>query len=142
MHSIDVNVLLFAASPAAPEHRAARDAIERARSSLTGLAVQSTVAASFVRIATDPRAARAPLTAPQATSFLDAVLDAPRARITHPGPRHWSLFRQLCDTFHPRRGDVTDCWLAAAAMEADDVWVSFDRGFARFPGLRWAEPGT
>lgn len=28
----------------------------------------------------------------------------------------------------------------ATAIEAGATWVTFDRGFARFPGLRWRAP--
>ena len=36
--------------------------------------------------------------------------------------------------------DVPDVYLAALAIEHDCEWVSTDRGFARFPGLRWRNP--
>lgn len=142
MYSVDVNVLLYAASPSSKEHAPAREAIDRARTSVVGLGVQSAVASSFIRIATDPRASGTPLSTEQALSFLDALLDAPRVRITQPGPAHWPLFRALCEDFRPRRGDVTDCWLAATAIETDAVWLSFDRGFARFRDLRWQDPSA
>jgi toxin-antitoxin system PIN domain toxin len=142
MYSLDVNVLLYAASPSSQEHLAAREAVEQARTSVVGLGLQSVVASSFIRIATDPRAVVEPLSTHQAMSFIDAVLDAPRARVTQPGAAHWTLFHQLCTEFRPRRSDVTDCWLAAAALEVDAVWLSFDRGFARFRRLRWVDPAS
>jgi len=37
---------------------------------------------------------------------------------------------------------MTDVYLAAAAIERDAVWASFDRGFARFQALRWINPKT
>ena len=30
--------------------------------------------------------------------------------------------------------------LAAAALEVNATWVSFDRGFSRFKALRWLNP--
>lgn len=140
MYSPDVNVLLYAASAPAQQHEACLAAIEKARSSAIGLGVQSMVASSFVRIVTDPRAVVQPLSTEQALSFIDALVDAPRARILQPGPRHWSIFRDLCEEFRPRRGDVTDCWLAATAIEDGAVWLSCDRGFARFRDVRWVDP--
>jgi hypothetical protein len=35
---------------------------------------------------------------------------------------------------------MTDVYLAAAALEINATWVSFDRGFARFRELRWCNP--
>ena len=32
--------------------------------------------------------------------------------------------------------DTTDAWYAALAIESGCEWVTFDRGFARFPGLK------
>jgi predicted nucleic acid-binding protein len=37
--------------------------------------------------------------------------------------------------------DLNDAWLAALAIEHDATLVSLDRGFERFPSLRWREPG-
>ena len=36
--------------------------------------------------------------------------------------------------------DVTDAYLAAMALEQGATWVTRDRGFLRFPGLRVQDP--
>jgi predicted nucleic acid-binding protein len=36
--------------------------------------------------------------------------------------------------------DITDAYLAAFAIENDATFVTFDRGFTRFQGLRVLEP--
>ena len=35
---------------------------------------------------------------------------------------------------------IPDAYLAALAIEADAEFITADRGFARFPGLRWRHP--
>jgi hypothetical protein len=35
---------------------------------------------------------------------------------------------------------VTDAWFAALAIEWDCEWITLDRDFARFPGLKWRRP--
>jgi predicted nucleic acid-binding protein len=35
---------------------------------------------------------------------------------------------------------VTDAWYAALAIEWGCEWVTLDRDYARFPGLRWRVP--
>jgi predicted nucleic acid-binding protein len=35
---------------------------------------------------------------------------------------------------------VQNAWLAALAIESGCEWITLDRDFARFPGLRWREP--
>jgi hypothetical protein len=37
---------------------------------------------------------------------------------------------------------VADAYLAALAIEHGCQWISFDRDFARFPGLNWSKPPT
>jgi hypothetical protein len=41
------------------------------------------------------------------------------------------------DTRGPR---VTDAWYAALAIEWGCEWITLDRDYARFPGLRWRVP--
>ncbi len=50
--------------------------------------------------------------------------------------RHWALFRDLCSRADCRGNLVQDAYLAALALEHDCVFVTTDRDFARFPGLR------
>lgn len=142
MRSIDVNVLLHACFTGSPEHAAAVRCIEDCRRAEGGLSVLSQVAAAFVRIATDSRVYPEPLTAAQAVAFLDSVLAGRAARIVHPGPGQWAMFTSMVANMALTRGDVTDAWLAAAAIDARADWYSFDRGFARFRGLRWIDPAT
>jgi len=53
-----------------------------------------------------------------------------------PGERHWDIFRDLCVATGTRGGDTTDAWYAALAIEWGCEWVTFDRDFLKFPGLK------
>jgi predicted nucleic acid-binding protein len=35
---------------------------------------------------------------------------------------------------------IPDAFLAAIAIENGATWITADRGFSRFPGLRWQHP--
>ena len=35
---------------------------------------------------------------------------------------------------------ITDAWYAALAIESGCEWITFDRDYARFPGLKWSLP--
>ncbi|MDQ3400856.1 MAG: PIN domain-containing protein [Chloroflexota bacterium] len=35
---------------------------------------------------------------------------------------------------------VADAYLAALAIESGAEWITTDRDFSRFPGLRWRHP--
>jgi hypothetical protein len=57
-----------------------------------------------------------------------------------PGERHWSIFTDLCQQANARAALVADAYLAAMAIESGCEWVTTDRDFSRFPGLRWRHP--
>jgi hypothetical protein len=46
----------------------------------------------------------------------------------------------LCRLGGVRGNLVPDAFLAALAIESGSEWVTADRDFARFPGLRWRHP--
>jgi predicted nucleic acid-binding protein len=60
--------------------------------------------------------------------------------VVTPGERHWSVFADLCRAVGATGDVVLDAFLAALAIEQGATWVTADRGFARFPGLRWEHP--
>lgn len=136
----DVNAYLYAHRPEsqrAAEHRA------WLQESLAGpepFGVSELVLSAFVRIVTNHRVYRDPSTPQVALSFCAAVLAAPSALAVRPGPRHWDIFTNLCDAVGARGNVVPDAYLAALALEHGATWVTTDRGFARFPGLRWRAP--
>jgi hypothetical protein len=35
---------------------------------------------------------------------------------------------------------VPDAYFAALAIESGNEWVTADRGYGRYPGLRWRHP--
>lgn len=56
-----------------------------------------------------------------------------------PGERHWRIFHGLVEQ-HGLCGDIPDAYLAALALEQRATWVTTDRGFARYEGLRLLDP--
>ena len=53
---------------------------------------------------------------------------------------HWDIFERLLLEARVAGPAVSDAYLAAFAIQHDATFVTFDRGFARFPGLRWMKP--
>jgi len=140
MHCVDVNVLVQACIAGTRHHGPARAWLLQQRNAPQGLGLFSVVVSGFLRVVTDRRVFSEPLSAEAAVSFVDGLTASPTVRILEPGPRHWSLFRELVLADRPASVDMTDVYLAAAAIERDAVWASFDRGFARFQSLRWINP--
>jgi predicted nucleic acid-binding protein len=78
-----------------------------------------------------------PDTHDQAFAFVASLAGHPNAVLLNPGRDHLRLFEGLCPATHAHGDLVTDAYLAALAVETGATVVSADRGFARFPGLRW-----
>ncbi len=57
-----------------------------------------------------------------------------------PGERHWQILTRVMEAGAVTTNLVTDAHLAALAIEAGAVLCTTDRGFARFPELRWMNP--
>ena len=72
--------------------------------------------------------------------FSEALKSRPNAVGVSPGPRHWDIFARLCSTAVVRGNLVPDAYLAALAIESGSDWITTDRDYSRFPGLRWRHP--
>jgi predicted nucleic acid-binding protein len=57
-----------------------------------------------------------------------------------PGDRHFAVFTELVRKVRARGNLIPDAWFAALAIETGSEWITTDRDFARFPGLRWRHP--
>ncbi|MFN0089261.1 MAG: type II toxin-antitoxin system VapC family toxin [Acidimicrobiales bacterium] len=140
MLAVDVNVLVYAHRADAERHDEYRGWLESARSGDEPLGLSHQVLAGFVRVVTHPNVFYEPTPLPDALAFVDALTASPAAVPLVPGPRCWPLFRRLCADTEARGNAVPDAYLAALALEHGAVWVTADRGFARFPELRTRHP--
>lgn len=136
----DVNVLLYAHRADAPGHPGYRDWLRSVLEGDEPVALPDVVATAVVRIATDRRVFRPPSTVDEAFSFVAALRSNPMALPVRPGPGVFSVFERLCREFGVRGADVSDAYLAAVAIDGGCTLYTADRGFARFPGLRWRHP--
>lgn len=95
---------------------------------------------TFVRISTDPRIFREPLTMEESWQAVEGWLAAESAWTPVPGPRHAAVLADLCRR-HRLRGDMLpDAHLTALAIEHGLTVCSRDTDFARFPEIRWLDP--
>ncbi|MGV0656573.1 type II toxin-antitoxin system VapC family toxin [Mycolicibacterium thermoresistibile] len=140
MLCVDVNVLVYAHRSDLPEHPQYRPLLERLANGDEPLGLPEMVLSGFVRVMTNRQIFNQPVNPNEAWEAVDALLDAPAAMPLRAGDRHWTIFRQLAGALEARGNDVADAYLAAHAVENNATWVSADRGFARFPRLRWAHP--
>jgi len=136
----DVNVLVYAHRRDTADHERYRSWLEHVVHSDLAFGVSDTVLAGFVRIVTHPRIFRLPTPLETAIAFAEAIRGRPNAVLISPGEGHWRLFTELCRTASAKGNLVPDAYLAALAIEAGCEWVTTDRDFARFTGLRWRHP--
>lgn len=102
--------------------------------------VTDLVLSGFLRLVTNRRIFAPPTPTRTALRFVAAVRSPANAVVVRAGPRHWEIFSALCLRAGARGNLVPDAYLAALAIESGSEWVTTDRGFARFPGLRWRHP--
>lgn len=141
MFFLDVNIVVHAIqSDHSPDAPAVLAWLSERVNGPEPVGVSEFVLASMTRIATNRRIFPTPNTAEQCMEFVEVLLGAPSVQIVRPGPRHWSIFRDLVTSQQLRGNDIPDAYLASLAMEQGATFVTLDRGFARFDGLRTLNP--
>lgn len=133
----DVNVLIYAHRPESPRSEETAKWLAEALSGDEPFGISELVLSGFLRIVTNHRVYREPTPPALALEFCDEVLAAPATIPVRAGARHWSIFSALCRRVGARGNLVPDAFHAALAIENGATWITTDRGFARFPGLRW-----
>lgn len=136
----DVNVLIYAFRKDMPQHAESRRWLVGVVEGDTPFGVSPAALSALVRITTNPRAYKVPSAVDEAFGFCEDLLGQPHCHVVEPGERHWAVFRRLCVETDTRGARVTDAWFAALAIESGCEWITFDRDFARFPGLKWRVP--
>lgn len=136
----DVNVLVYAHREDTEHHAACRRWLEAAINGEERYGVSELVLSGFVRITTHPKVFASPSPVMAALEFAEQVREQPNAMLIEPGERHWSIFRRLCVEAKAKGNLVPDAYLAALAIEGGCEWITTDRDYSRFPGLRWRSP--
>jgi uncharacterized protein len=136
----DVNVLVYAHREDAVEHGRYRSYLEGVVNGREAYGMADLVLSGFLRIVTHPRVFRTPSPLMDALRFVDEIRSQANAVTIAPGRRHWEIFTELCEEAGAKGNLVADAYLAALAIESGSEWITTDRDYARFPGLRWRHP--
>jgi toxin-antitoxin system PIN domain toxin len=136
----DVNVLVYAYREDAPGHPAFHAWLQSTVGSDRAFGTSDLVLSGFIRVVTHPRVFTPPSPIEHALQFVDVLRSRPNRVPVAPGPRHFGIFTRLCAEAGVKGNLVPDAYLAALAIESGSEWVTTDRDFARFRGLRWRHP--
>lgn len=137
---VDANILLYAVDEDSPFHGAARDWLEAALNGPRRVGIAWVTIVAFLRIATNPRALREPLSATEAWTIVDRWLDAPAAWVPGPGRGHREILGRLVRDLDLRANLIPDAVLAALCIEHGLEMISADSDFARFSEIAWRNP--
>jgi len=137
---IDVNVLVYAHREDSDEHDAFRSWLQDLVNSDAAFGMSDLVLSGFIRVVTHPRIFAPPTSIETAIGAAARIREQPNCVTIDPGPRHWGIFARLCRDAGVKGGLVTDAFFAALAIESGSEWITTDRDYARFPGLRWSHP--
>ena len=140
MRLVDVNVLVYAHRLDAARHQEYADWLRGLLAGQEPYGVSDLVLSGFLRVVTNPKVFRQPTPMETGLAFAQLLRTQPNCVPVDPGRRHWDIFTGLCRTAGVKGNLVPDAYLAALAIESGAEWVTTNRDFSRFPGLRWRHP--
>jgi len=136
----DVNVLVHAFRADSSNHGPCRAWLETVVGGEPRFGIAPQVLSVLLRVVTHHRIFVQPSPFSEALAFCDALLGQSHCVVVQAGARHWPIFVELCRAADARGNLVADAWFAALAIEWGCEWITLDRDYARFPGLRWRPP--
>jgi len=136
----DVNILIYVYRKDSGLHTGIRRWLETELASDRGFGISDLVLSGFLRVTTHPRIFNPPSPIADALLFMEMLRELPNAVRIEPGPNHWEIFTRLCRNGGIKGNLVPDAWFAALAIESGCEWITTDRDYARFTGLRWRHP--
>lgn len=133
-------MLVYAHREDATDHREYLEWLGEVINGTSAFGVSDFVLSGFLRVVTNTSVFKTPTPMKRALEFVDVLRDHPNAVPFSPGGRHWEIFSDLCRKSGIKGNLVPDAYLAALAVESGSEWITTDRDYSRFPGLRWRHP--
>lgn len=138
----DVKILVYAFRADSAEHQTYAPWLNEVLT-LEPIGVSDTILSGFVRIVTHPRITTAPAPIDAAMAFTRSLVAAPRTQWLTAGAPAWNRLDDLAASDQGIRGNlVPDAYIAALTLANGARLATRDRGFARFPDLKWFDPAT
>lgn len=136
----DVNVLVHAHNTDSAVHEPARRWWDQCLAGTQGVGLAWATLLGFIRITTNRKIVARPLAVGDVLDRIESWLELPHVHVAQPSEGHFTKLREALEQLGTAGNLTTDAHLAALAMERGYVLYSTDADFARFTGLRWANP--
>ncbi len=140
MFLMDVNALVYAHRQDTPDHEVYREWLESIINGNAAYGYSELVLSGFLRIVTHPKVFEMPTPLPNAIRFVNQIRETHQAVCLAPGLMHWKIFLECIEQIDAKGNDIPDAYHAALAMEWNCIWVTTDKGFKRFKGLKVRHP--
>jgi uncharacterized protein len=140
MKLLDANILLYAYDTSSSHHEICRAWLESAFNAEEMIALPWQTVLAFLRISTNPRAVKNPLSSANACAIVATWLERPNVVVANAADRFWTILRQQILEAQVSGPLVIDAALAALAIEQGATLCSTDRDFRRFQGLKLLDP--
>ncbi len=137
-----MNVLSYAFRDDAPAHAVYRPWLDAVITGDAKFGISPLALSAVVRLTMNTRTYEVPSSLGEAFGYCEDLIGQPNCQIVEPGERHFEIFKRICLETATRGPRVTDAWYAALAIEWGCEWITLDRDYARFPGLKWQAPAT
>jgi toxin-antitoxin system PIN domain toxin len=139
--ALDANVLLYASDASSAFHGRAIEFVRRCAEGPELVYLPWPVVTAYLRIATHPAIFERPLSAGEAFSNIDGLLQRPHVRTIAEQEGFWAVYRDVTDGVTVRGNLVPDAHLAALLIQNGVVTLwTHDRDFLKFPRIRVRDP--
>ncbi|MGH8606647.1 MAG: type II toxin-antitoxin system VapC family toxin [Gammaproteobacteria bacterium] len=139
---VDTNILVYAADADAQFHAVSHDWLERQRGRADAWYTTWAILYEFLRVTTHPRVMRRPWSAPEAWSFVSALLTSPGLGVLVPTQRHAQVAEQVIAELPHLAGNLLHDTHTAVLMREHGIRriCTRDVDFHRFSFLEVVDP--
>jgi toxin-antitoxin system PIN domain toxin len=139
---VDTNILVYSADADSPWHAKARDWLEGQRRLPDAWYTTWPILYEFLRVTTHPRVMKRPWSAPQAWTFVSALLSSRGLGVLAPTQRHSDVAEHVLNEIPHLAGNMLYDTHTAVLMREHGIRriCTRDTDFHRFPFLEVIEP--
>ncbi|MFM1848670.1 MAG: hypothetical protein RL417_2144 [Pseudomonadota bacterium] len=136
----DINLLVYAYDESSPFHAGAKRWLSTLLDGRREVGFPLVSILGFIRLTTNPKIFREPLSMTEACSIVEEWLKTPQAAVLSPGGKHFGILGRLVEGSGVSSALTTEAHIAALAIEHGGTIHSNDGDFARFNGIKCENP--